>query len=718
MNNRETSTRYENRFSMRIAKLIAAGALAASMVPTAAWADENAEELPSRGGECAQVLDAGSDPAADEADASDEPQPLEAERAAGEEPARMNDGPASAANAEASLTDEPAAQSAANTTVVAQIGDATYASLDEAVAAAADGDTIKVFADCETEGLNLSKDLTIEGGKGLDRPTITFTKHGIALWGKALTFKNCNVVMNGVGSTPYTAAWNWMTVCADQNASLSLDNATMTLDGANTDNKHAIYFCSNNKLNLTNGSNLTIKNYQQDALEWDGGDGGYNVNITDSTFVSDHNRSGFTGTFYVTIANSRVDVVNSTGNGSNGSHFIVRDSTLDFNANRSHGLSTGILSVKDSTINAHDNGRTGIIFNNAATFENAVVSISGTKGTSYWSAGMRAMTQNASATIDSDTTMTIADNAVTGIFLDGGTKLEAEEGAKILVTRNYAEQENCSTFQDLARRGGGLVVRSGASAQLPNSAEIYNNHASIAGDDLYAEDGGSIAFGNVGTGWRLDGNPDCKDLIDGWYDDSADTDEVGNRWEAHAGKEGNHLIRVEAGTLTVASDAPVALKAAHGIYGVSYQFVSGTPDMELPNEVLALVPVDEGQYASGVTVTALQPGQTSVKVEGGTWTFVGYDADEKSIDGDILFTGTWQYAADPVDPGTAEPDGAQDSADPAAPESQTGASDEKLDAKEIVKTGDDTLGLAASAAAVAAGAAAVAMGARRFGRRR
>ena len=47
----------------------------------------------------------------------------------------------------------------------------------------------------------------------------------------------------------------------------------MTLDGGNA-NKHAIYFCSNNKLNLNN-SNLTIQNYGQDALEWDGGDGGY-----------------------------------------------------------------------------------------------------------------------------------------------------------------------------------------------------------------------------------------------------------------------------------------------------------------------------------------------------------------------------------------------------------------------------------------------------------
>src|SRR5699024_29159 len=105
-----------------------------------------------------------------------------------------------------------------------------------------------------------------------------------------------------------------------------------------------------------------IQNYKQDALEWDGGDGGYNVNITDSTFVSDHNRSGFTGTFYVTIENSDVDVINSTGNGSNGSHYIITDSDVNFSGNVDHGLSAGILQVTDSTITAKNNGRCGVIF--------------------------------------------------------------------------------------------------------------------------------------------------------------------------------------------------------------------------------------------------------------------------------------------------------------------------------------------------------------------
>ena len=218
---------------------------------------------------------------------------------------------------------------------VAQIGGTKYATLDEAIEKAADSDTIVLLADCTTAGMNLSKNLTIDGGES--KYTVTFNDKGIALWGKSLMFKNCKVVMNGIGSTPY-AEWSWMAICASKDALLLLENTEMTMNGAEGNTAHAIYFCSNNKLNLTD-SKLEIKNYQQDALEWDGGDGGYNVNITNSTFISDHNRSGFTGTFTAKIDNSKVDVINSTGNGSNGSHFeIVNGSVVNFSDNNAHGL--------------------------------------------------------------------------------------------------------------------------------------------------------------------------------------------------------------------------------------------------------------------------------------------------------------------------------------------------------------------------------------------
>ena len=165
---------------------------------------------------------------------------------------------------------------------VAEVGVTQYETLDEAIAAAEDGATITLLADCETAGLNLSKDLTIAGSTE-EKFTVTFNDKGIALWGKALTFKNCTVSMTGIGSTPYTAEWNWVTICASKNSSLKLENATMTMDGTNAGDAHAIYFCGNNLLNLTNSS-LTIKNYAQDALEWDG-KGSYSAYFTNSTFI-------------------------------------------------------------------------------------------------------------------------------------------------------------------------------------------------------------------------------------------------------------------------------------------------------------------------------------------------------------------------------------------------------------------------------------------------
>ncbi len=448
---------------------------------------------------------------------------------------------------------------------VACIGEKEYNTFDEAVADAKNGETVTLLADAETAGLNLSKDLTIDGGGN----ALKFSDKGIALWGHALVLKNVNASMVGIGSTPYTAEWNWMAVCASKDASLTLDGATLSMDGTGAGNVHAIYFCSNNKLNLKNGSNLTIKNYKQDALEWDGGDGGYNVNIeTGSTYTSDHCRSGFTGTFVVTVDKSKVNVVNSTGNGSNGSHFNIKnDSTVDFSGNGSHGLSAGNLTIDNSTVTAKDNALTGIIFTGKGEFKSANVQISGTKGTSYWNAGMRLMKANASLDVDAASTVSITENKVTGLFLDGGSHATFAEGAKLTITGNDASQENCSTKKDVAQMGGGVMVRSNANLSLPASARIDNNHAALAGDDLCAEQGAKISFGKTVEGDTLIAFNGCGDAITGWFDDSKDA-----RWCAHwTDNTPWHVDAVEARSY----ETPVALKAAHGVTAAHAE-ISGT----------------------------------------------------------------------------------------------------------------------------------------------
>ena len=82
---------------------------------------------------------------------------------------------------------------------VARINDTDYTSLDEAINAASDETTIELLNDAETAGMNLNKNIIIEG----NNKTITFNDKGIALWGKKLTFKNTIITMTGVDSTPY-----------------------------------------------------------------------------------------------------------------------------------------------------------------------------------------------------------------------------------------------------------------------------------------------------------------------------------------------------------------------------------------------------------------------------------------------------------------------------------------------------------------------------------
>ena len=493
---------------------------------------------------------------------------------------------------------------------VAQIGDTTYATLDEAVAAAAEGDTIILLSDATTNGLNLSKTLTIQGADNLEKkPTITFNQYGIALWGKALTFKDCNITMNGIGSTPYAAEWSWMSVCASIDASLTLDNATMIMDAAGTTNSpHAIYFCQNNVLNVINDSVLTIKNYANDALEWDGGNGGYNVNITDSTFISDHNRSGFTGTFYATITNSDVDVINSRGNGSNGSHFIIDKSNLNFSNNGSHGLSAGNLEIKnESTVTAKNNGMYGVTYSGTMNMDGtSVMNVEGNASKS--GGGLRAAYPTTTSNVASGAKMTISSNLHNG--LENYGTFTFQDGAILKITGNDERSSNGGGIfngsdgkmtlpagaviknNHAAQTGGGIC--NAGTISMPMDVKLFNNHADQAGDDVYNRANATMNLPSIGKQWRLDGNPDCEDKIDGWYADAENA-----RWEAHAeNADQNHAELFEETTVATLT----ALKAAHGIPQEKISYPGLEKSIVLTDEGGTQTEVKDDDVAAGDSV--------------------------------------------------------------------------------------------------------------------
>ena len=458
---------------------------------------------------------------------------------------------------------------------VAQIGDQTYTSLDDAVTAAEDGATIELLGDATTEGMSLNKELTIQAVAGLsEKPTVTFTKYGIAMGygaaGKPLTFKDIDIVINGIGSTPATGEWNWMTICAGNGAQITLDNVVMTMDATGvTKSTQAIYFCGNNVLNILNGSNLTIKNYPHNALSWDGGPA-YTTNIENSTFVSDHNRSGFTGTFDVNITNSNVSVINSTGNGSNGSHFVIDNSTVNFNNNGSHGLSAGNLTIRNkSTVNANDNGMYGITYTGTMSmdgtsvvnvYRNALVSSGG---------GLRAANTTTNSTVANGAIMNICDNGHNG--LENYGTFTFEDSVTLTITGNDERTTNGGgifngsagnltlptgaviTNNHAGQTGGGIC--NAGTITIPSDVKLYNNHSDTAGDDVYNRDGATMNLPAIGDSWYLD---DCDHIIDGYYTDCAE-----NRWEAHADTEAGEVNYISLYDGTAISGL-TALKAAHG----------------------------------------------------------------------------------------------------------------------------------------------------------
>lgn len=460
-------------------------------------------------------------------------------------------------------------------THVAQIvGGDKYETLDAAIEAATDGATIELLGDATSEGMNLSKSLTIQAaGDLVKKPVLTFTDKGIALWGKVLTFKSIDVVMNGIGATPY-GEWGWMTICASTDASLTLDNVNMTMDATGTSNSpHAIYFCNNNVLNVINGSNLTIKNYANDALEWDGGNGGYNVNITDSTLISDHNRSGFTGTFWVTATNSLLKVVNSRGNGSNGSNFKFVNCNEEegkgvfFNGNGSHGLSAASLVIENSDLDANDNGMYGVTYtgemsmNGTSTldiYRNALENSGG---------GLRANNAGKTSTVAAGAQINICDNGHNGLENYGTFTFDEAISGNAATVLNITGNDERTTNGGGVFNGGTLSLPSTAvitnnhagqtgggicnagTVNVPEGVQLYNNHADDGGDDIYNRSGATVSFPTVGEGWVLDGsvttvsgtaeNVHCKDAIDGWYLDGSKSDGSiisfsEDRWEAHA----------------------------------------------------------------------------------------------------------------------------------------------------------------------------------------
>lgn len=204
--------------------------------------------------------------------------------------------------------------------------------------------------------------------------------------------------------------------------------------------------------------------------------------------------------------------------------------------------------------------------------------------------------------------------------------------------------------------GGG--IRNYGEITVSADAQLYNNHALIAGDDIYNGTykyktytcDGRITFAPVGKDWVLD---DCNDPIVGWYHDGKEklTDNAYKRWNGDG--EGDAYYADEYTVSEEAVSDALALKAAHG------QFCNVT------YEVTGDIPSDAGAVPAAVKVKkggsyAVAPVQTTSQSR---YTFSGWRingsgdvvTEIKDIQQDVKLIGVWTRRSSGGGGGSSKP---------------------------------------------------------------
>lgn len=819
MNQQENAGACENRFAARLTRMIAAGALVASMAPVVAYADggSSAAEADSTSIEATPPLEgfagAGDSVVAVAAAAADSVSAMAAGIAdAGVSVAGIVAGDASADEAGSVDTSVAVAQAAgsasavaatavvdgddagisatATESTVAMIDENEYGTLAEAIAAAESGDEI-VLQRSTTENITINVPITLN----LDGNTLTGAGSGsvVTIRSDGVTVKD-GTVTGGIATNG--GAFNVST-----EGSVVIENCTIT--GNSATNGGAIY--------LNKGSLSLIGGTIEDNVASNSGGA---IHLTTDGSLTNVSCSIENGT---RVINNAASLGGAVGLGA--SHYVTKGTTALLTVKSGEISNNKATSIQGGggAIYAVGNG-SRIVINGGVISGNSAAGNGGAVYSKNWHG----------ATIEGGT---ISGNSAKGsggaVYIEnvnlGSNPLEKEVlsvGASAVVAGNSA-----------GVNGGGIAA-SETSVVVNDGAVICNNTAKSIGDDIYAASGCELNLASVAQKQTL--AEDGKDIT-GWYYDGYENSSTRYRWAkvkeeivleydeagmvvgyhkeralyysvfstsdpytsvvglkaAHgpselvvtyaasgvvpAGYEVPESKSIVEGTDYVVADVPVTIKGEcngqsgtfyfdgwkhEGViveelafvlkdveltgvwsfvpdYAVAYEFVSGTEGMELPEDVTFLLPTDGEQHEVGAVVTAQQPVQAIVKVEGGTWTFEGYDANEKTVDGDLTFVGTWVYAADPVipeDPDTpdepvapvvpdvpADPSTPADPDVPVAPDAPSAPQDQDAavirpqeNSVVLAKTGDDTAGVAASAAVAvaAAGASLLALGSR------
>ena len=532
-------------------------------------------------------------------------------------------------------------------TFTAKIGGTEYETLDAAINAAQDGDTIEIGKDITLDnGLAFAgvSELTIKGAENVN-PTITLNDFGMYLENTNVTFQDIEIVVNAItnASPEHTGG----TANLINGSDFTLDNASLTLNGpANHTGGSGMYLYKKSNLYVTNGSKVEISGFN--------GNRASGIYADNSEYEDMPNRNiQVTGRSSITIADcdwhgmtinpidilidgySKIDI-SDCGNvkygGGLGCYYggvtISDHSSLITNDNRGSGwgvFANGMSIDSTSSLSACGNtGHGAVLAAKSNISSGATVTLNKNMGS-----GLRVYTGSdywyGNVTIEEGADFTASGNEH-GIEILGGGVLDMQDG---IVTNNHS-----SSY------GGGLYNR-GGDAKISGKAAIYNNHADTAGDDIYnctyttkknVSYEPSLTLSPVGENWVLDG---CNDPIVGWYQDGED-----KRWNGDAADE--HYYAAEYTTVGEAavSDA-LALKAAHGKFcNVTYEVTGDIPSDAGDPPAPAKVKMS-GSYT-------VAPAQTTSQSR---YTFSGWRingvgdvvTEIKDIQQNVNLVGVWSY---------------------------------------------------------------------------
>ena len=465
---------------------------------------------------------------------------------------------------------------------VASVNGQGFKTLSEAVTAAEDGDTIVLLADITNKNVATTT----------SSPTVLTFDKSVTIQGNGNEISIDLSVLDTFGDRDQV-----FSIGADEDkdskVAVTFDNVKMTVAGKEDGKGDA--FDVWGMLNITNGSNITVKDAQS-AFTMQGGENA-KVNIEASTVTAN----------------------NIHGNFSNGGIWTIKEeSILDINTAGNHGLSVEELTVNNSTVSVDGAAYTGILAAKVTLEKDANVTVTNCgkdlPQKSQWAPdkvsyknAMELKGETPTLTVD-NSTLTLTNNvnkdgtAINSIYLGKGTLTQQNNPTinvdKIVTSDEATTQYYVVTYMSNGEKWDSEVVNTG-SVTLPEIPDQGYNH------------------------------------FQGW------TDQAGNRYN------GGQTVKIEKDTTFTAvwSYIPPANPNYKITIGdMENGTVTANPTAAKAGATVTLTPVpDEGYALSTLTVTDRFGNAVRVTEQAdGTYTFT-------MPNGQVTVTATFVETEEPVD---------------------------------------------------------------------